>query len=273
MNLSSNDFFERTVAATILGAKIFFGFFLFVNIALFVFSNIYVSFKGKTNTARDSLKCSSSILVNISEAHKLSREKFSIREDLNLINPLILSIYRQSLEHKNFAVDNFCDLFFTNIYPYEKEMVNFKVPSFFDFEGEASHNLLRDIQGLPNTTPKFYISYNIFRKIQLQEVSQSAWSSIQNTIYSMHTSKSFAELSQQEKLFFSSTNLAIVLSQMKQYRKPACVESDSLEALIYLLTQQYLSNHEFDGANDFLKDHLLELDFGFVQKNYNKTCQ
>ncbi len=89
----------------------------------------------------------------------------------------------------------------------------------------------------------------------------------------MHTSESFRSLSEQEKLFFSSVNLAVALSQMKEYRSLSCVTPNSLEALIGLLSNQYIAHKNFDGAHDAIKDHLSELDFDFVMKNYTKICK
>ncbi len=249
------------------------GALLALNLATFIFMNIYAVKEGRQAPLNQAPTCLNKPLIHLSHAHKLAREKFHIREDLNLINALGLSLYRKSLTSGDIAKNNFCDLFFINLYPYEEQIANYSVPSFIELERGDLQKLLKKVQALPNSPSKFYISYNIFRKLALQDMTIEEWDIVQSIIYSMHTSESFRSLSEQEKLFFSSVNLAVALSQMKEYRSLSCVTPNSLEALIGLLSNQYIAHKNFDGAHDAIKDHLSELDFDFVMKNYTKICK
>lgn len=232
--------------------------FLALNLSTFVFSHAYVSLSPKPNVG---LSTDNHLLLQVSQAKKLTHESLKIPTSFDLFNSVLLSYFRDALVVSKNYDTRVSELYYANIFPFTEDVKALSAPKTFDLSEGKAEMLSLKLGTLPDRVASFYVVYNVLRGVNLRTLSNAARSEVLKGLFSLFKGASFQYLSVNEKILFTSTALATVLSQIANGELVLCEQQKIARELVSFLEKEYFYHRQEKGVRDPLRDFFSDTNF------------
>ena len=244
--------------------------FLALNLCTFVSSHVYVILSPKSSVE---FSTDNHLLLQVSQAKKLTHEAVKIPTSFDLLNSILLSFFRDTLVVSEKHNTRISELYYANIFPFIEDIKTLNAPKTFDLSEEKAEMLSFKLGVVPDKQASFYVVYNVLRGANLRTLPSAARSEILKGLAALFQGTSFQKLSVNEKILFTSTALAAVLSQITNGELVLCEQQKTARELVSYLGKEYFSHRQTKGVRDPLKDFFSDTNFDQIINYHHKTCK